>query len=78
SGGVLGSNFHEASAVGYDSSTGHGDISSYVRIVDQADGSHVLFDPMGNVQGGGTEILNLKFVHGVDTQTLFDNGAILA
>jgi hypothetical protein len=77
-GGVLGSNFHQASAVGYDPLTGHGDINAYVRVVDQADGSHVLFDASGNVQAGGTEILSLKFVHGVDAQTLFDNGAILA
>ena len=58
--------------------TGHGDIDNYVRIVDSVDGSHVMFNASGNVATAGTEILALKFAHGLDAQTLFDNGGIRA
>ena len=77
-GGALGSNFHTTAAAGYDSVTGHGDIDNYVRIVDSVDGSHVMFNASGNVATAGTEILALKFAHGLDAQTLFDNGGIRA
>lgn len=63
------SNFHTSGPV---------DIDDYVRIDDAADGSHVMFDPYGNVGANGVEILSLKFVHGLDAQTLYDRGNILA
>ena len=75
---VARSNFRTSSAVGYDPLTGHGDIEAYVKILDAADGSHVMFSASGNVVTAGTEILSLKYVHGLDTQTLFDRGNIVA
>lgn len=54
------------------------DINDYVRIVDQVDGSHVMFDPYGNVAGAGVEILALKFVHNLDVDTLYARGNIVA
>ena len=75
---VARSNFRTSSAVGYDPLTGHGDIEAYVKILDAADGSHVMFSASGNVATAGTEILSLKFVHGLDAQTLFDRGNIVA
>lgn len=76
--GVLGSNFHTTSAVGYDATAGHGDIAAYVRVIDAADGSHVMFSANGSVDTAGTEIMSLKFVHGLDARTMFDQGAIRA
>lgn len=76
--GVLASNFHTTSAVGYDAVTGHGDIAAYVRVIDAADGSHVMFNASGNVATAGTEIMSLKFVHGLDARTMFDQGSIWA
>ena len=54
------------------------DIDDYVRIADRADGSHVFFDPYGNVQAAGVEILTMKFTHGLNVQTMFDRGNIVA
>jgi hypothetical protein len=76
--GKLHSDFHTAAAAGYDAATGHGDIDNYVKIVDAADGSHVMFNAYGNVAAAGVEILSLKFVHGLDAQSLFDRGGIRA
>lgn len=70
------SNFHTTGAVGYDASTGHGDINAYVRIEDLADGRHVMFDPNGNVAAGGYDILALKFTRGPDAETMLVDGAI--
>jgi len=72
------SNFHTASAAGYDASTGHGDITKYVSIVDQSDGSHVFFNATGNVAGAGVELATLDFVHGLNVQTMFAQKAIVA
>ena len=63
------SNFHTSGPV---------DIDDYVRIIDQADGSHVMFDPYGNVAAAGVEILTMKFTHDLNVQKLFDRGNILA
>jgi hypothetical protein len=70
------SNFHTTSAVGYDASTGHGDINAYVRIEDRGDGGHVMFDPYGNVGAGGYDILALKFTRGLDAESMLADGAI--
>lgn len=74
--GKLHSDFYTPAAAGYDAATGHGDIDNYVRIVDGVDGSHVMFNALGQVATAGVEILALKFVHGLDAQSLFDRGGI--
>ena len=77
-GGTVTSNFHTATAAGFDASTGTGDINDYVKIADQADGSHVLFNATGQVQTAGTEVIDLKFVHGLDVGAMYASHQILA
>jgi hypothetical protein len=76
-GGAIISDFHNATAVGYNAATGSGDISKYVSITDQADGSHLMFSADGHVQGAGTEILDMKFVHGLSVASLYQNHNLL-
>jgi len=64
------SNFHTGGAPA--------DINDYVRIIDRVDGSHVMFDPYGQVGTAGVEILTLKFVHALDVDTLYARGNIVA
>src|SRR6266700_3264993 len=59
-GGTVTSDFHAVTAAGFNASTGTGDINDYVKIADQSDGSHVLFNATGQVQTAGTEIIDLK------------------
>lgn len=77
-GSSVAANFHAITAAGYNPATGTGDINDYVRIADQADGSHVIFSPTGSAQSGGTELIDLKFVHGLNVQTLYQNHNIVA
>ena len=72
------SNFFSTSAAGYNAATGMGNINDYVSLVDEADGSHVMFSATGQVQTAGTEILDMKFVHGLSAQTLFAHNNIMA
>lgn len=72
------SNFFSTSAAGYNPATGTGDIRDYVKISDEADGSHVMFSATGQVQTAGTEILDMKFVHDLSVQTLYQNHNIVA
>ena len=69
-GATAASNFLTSSAVGYDMSTGMGNIAKYLSIVDRADGDHVMFSATGNVASAGTDILTLSMVHGLTTQSL--------
>jgi len=72
------SNFHTPSAAGFDPATGTGDIDNYVKIVDRADGSHVLFSATGQVQTAGTELIDLKATHGLNVDALYASHQILA
>ena len=72
------SNFHAVSAAGYSAVTGTGDITDYLKMVDQADGSHLLFSASGQVATAGTELIDLKFTHGLDVATMYANHQILA
>ena len=74
--GPLHASYWTAAAVGYDPATGHGDINAYVAIQDQADGSHLLLSPAGDVQSAGTEILSLRFTHGLDVAAMLGSGAL--
>jgi len=76
-GGAIISDFHKTTAVGYDAATGSGDINKYVSIIDQSDGSHLMFSVDGHVQSAGTEILDMKFVHGLSVATLYQNHNLL-
>jgi hypothetical protein len=76
--GPLHSDFHTASAIGFDALSGHGDINAYVKITDAVDGSHLLFSATGNVQTAGVDIMAIKFVHGLSVNSLYANGGILA
>jgi hypothetical protein len=71
------SNFLSSSAVGFDLSTGMGDIANYLKIVDRADGDHVMFSATGNVASGGTDIMMLSMVHGLTTQSLEASHSLL-
>ena len=71
------SNFHLTSAAGYNAGTGTGDISDYVKIINQADGSHVLFSATGQVQTAGVEVIDLKFTHGLSVTQLYAEHQIL-
>jgi hypothetical protein len=73
---LLGSNFHDPSAAGFDPGTGTGDIDRYVKLVDQADGTHVFFDAAGNVAAAGVEIIDLKLTHGLTADRLYQAGGI--
>lgn len=77
-GGSVVSNFFTTSAVGYSAATGHGNITSYVGLDDEADGTHVMFSATGRVQTAGIEILDMKMVHDLSVQSLFSHGAIVA
>jgi hypothetical protein len=77
-GGSVKSNFFTTSAAGYSSATGHGNIADYVALDDETDGTHVMFSATGQVQTAGTEILDMKFTHGLSVQNLFGNGALVA
>jgi hypothetical protein len=71
---LITSTFHTAAAAGFNPVTGTGDITDYVKLVDQSDGEHVIFDPTGNVQaGGGYDVLDLKLTHGLTVQNLYAN-----
>jgi hypothetical protein len=72
------SDFHTTSAAGYNAATGTGDINDYVKIIDEADGSHVLFSATGQVQTAGTELIDLKFTHGLNVSSMYANHQILA
>ena len=72
------SDFFSASAAGYSAASGTGNINDYVRIIDEADGSHVMFSATGQVQASGTEILDMKFAHGLSVQTLYQGHNIVA
>ena len=74
------SNFHDLTATGYNPATGAGNISAYVRFDDVAnDGTHVFFDPRGHVQaGGGYDLADLKFAHGLSVEALYAAGRITA
>ncbi|MCW3473792.1 hypothetical protein [Limobrevibacterium gyesilva] len=74
---LISTDFHTPAAAGYNPLTGTGDITDYVKLVDQADGEHLIFDPAGNVQAGGYDILDLKLLHGLDAQSLYNNGNIV-
>ncbi len=77
-GGSVTSDFFTASAAGYDPATGHGNIADYVGLVNEADGTHVMFSATGQVQTAGTEILDMKDVYNQNVQTLFAHGNIVA
>ncbi|HET6608234.1 MAG TPA: hypothetical protein VFG62_16280 [Rhodopila sp.] len=77
-GGSVASNFFTTSAVDYSAATGHGNIAAYVALDDETDGTHVMFSATGQVQTAGTDILDMKFVHGLSVQNLFAHGAIVA
>lgn len=74
---LIGGNFHDASAAGYNPATGAGDISDYVRFIDQADGDHLLYSPTGNVQTAGVELLDMKLVHGLNAASLYQSRNLL-
>ena len=59
---------------------GSSQITDFVRFADVAkDGTHVFYDPLGHAQGGGGyDLIDLKFTHGLDVRTLYDNHQILA
>ncbi len=71
------SDFHSISAAGFSDATGTGDINDYLKIVDARDGSHVLFSATGDVQNTGTELIDLKFTHGLDVGSLYANHQIM-
>ena len=71
------SNFRTSSAVGFDISTGMGDIAKYLSIVDKADGDHVMFSATGNVAAGWADLLTLSMVHGLTTQSLESSHSLL-
>lgn len=76
-GSTVASDFHTMAATGYNPAIGMGDIAAYLKIVDQADGSHVMFSATGNVAAGGTELLILSMVHHVTTQSLNASHALM-
>ncbi len=78
SGGSIASNFFSTSAVGYSAATGHGNISDYVAMVNQADGTHVMFSATGHVQTAGVELVDMKDVYNQNVQSLFAHGNIVA
>jgi hypothetical protein len=73
------SNFFTKAAAGYNAATGNGNISDYVKFVDEADGDHLLYSPTGQVQSGvnTTEILDLKLTHGLSAANLYQTGHLL-
>jgi hypothetical protein len=74
---LIATNFHTTEAAGYNPLTGTGDITNYVKLLDQADGEHVMFDPLGRVQAGGFDVLDLKLTHGLTAQGLYANGNLV-
>jgi hypothetical protein len=76
-GGTVASNFFSTSAAGYNPKTGMGNINDYINIKDESDGSHVMFSATGNVKTAGTELVDLKFVHGLNAQTMLQDHNIL-
>ncbi len=75
-GGSVVSNFFSTSAAGYNPAAGHGNINDYVAFIDESDGTHVMFSATGQVKTAGTEILDMKLVHGLSVQTLFSHDSI--
>ncbi len=73
---LIGSDFYSPEAAGYNPVTGTGNIDDYVSIVDATDGSHIMFSPDGQVQAGGTQLINLKLVHGLNVDALYSHGNI--
>ncbi len=50
---------------------GQSDIANYVKLVDETDGTHVLFNPDGQVATAGVELVDLKLEHGLDLHQLY-------
>lgn len=57
--------------------SGQSDIANYVKLVDESDGTHVMFNPDGLVATAGVELLDLKLDHGLDVHQLFANHNIV-
>jgi Ca2+-binding RTX toxin-like protein len=49
----------------------NGNIDNYVKLVDQADGTHVFFNADGQVATSSIELIDLKFAHGLSAQQLY-------
>ncbi|HEY1932076.1 MAG TPA: hypothetical protein VGG99_08695 [Acetobacteraceae bacterium] len=74
---LIGSNFHDTTAAGYNAATGTGNINDYVRFVNEADGDHLLFSPTGNVQSAGIELLDMKLTYGLNAASLYQSHNLL-
>lgn len=70
---LIGSNFYTTSAAGYNASTGTGDIDDYVAFVQQADGDHLMFNPAGNVQTAGIELLDMPLIFRLSVDSLYQS-----
>lgn len=51
--------------------SGTSNITDYVKLVDESDGTHVLFSPDGHVATNGVELVDLKLDHGLDLHQLY-------
>ena len=57
--------------------SGQSNITDYVKLVDESDGTHVMFSPDGHVATDGSELIDLKLDHGLDVHQLYANHSIV-
>jgi hypothetical protein len=76
-GTTVASDFFSTTAAGYSAASGTGDINDYVSIVNEADGSHVMFSATGQVATSGTELIDLLGTHGLSVGSMAANHQIL-
>ena len=74
---LLHNDFHSPTAVGYNPITGIGDINAYVKLVEAADGEHVLYSATGDVNVTYVDLADLKLTHGLTAQGLLDTHGLV-